>query len=101
MCANGSTFDSARLCTFPGISADAFQYPDDRKATLALQQLPIFPQILKAISGGLFERATRLDQISNSFRLGPNQGRGIYRLFVRAAEILSIDELPEIFLSNG
>ena len=98
---NGSSFDAAKLHTFPGISAEAFQYPDDRKATSAIQQLPIFPQILKTISGGVLEKATRLDQISNSFRLGPNQGRAIYRLFVRAAEILSLDELPEIFLASG
>ena len=96
-----TTFDPTKLRTFPGISADAFQYPDDRKATLALQQLPVFPQILKAISGGVFERAARLDQISNSFRLGPDQGRSIYRLFVRAAEILGVDELPEVYVSDG
>ena len=98
---NGKSLDPAKLCTFPNISADAFQLPDDRKATFALQQLPVFPQILKALSGGLLERITRLDQISNSFRLGPNQGRSIYRLFVRAAEILSIEELPEIYVSDG
>jgi Zn-dependent protease with chaperone function len=99
---NGHTrLDPAKLRTFPGISADAFQHPDDRKATMAIQELPIFPQILKAISGGYLERVSRLEKMSSSFRLGPNQGRAIYRLFVRAAEILGIEQLPEIYVSGG
>ena len=98
---NHMQLDPAKLRTFPGISANAFQHPDDRKATLAIQELPIFPQILRAVSGGYFERVSRLEKMSSSFRLGPNQGRSIYRLFVRAAEILGIEHLPEIYVSGG
>jgi len=94
-------FDPATLQTFPGISPTAFQHPSDRKATQVIQQLPVFPQMLKALSGGLFEKVERLEKISGSFRLGPTQGRSIYRLFVRAAEILSIQPLPEIYVTGG
>lgn len=97
---NTATLDLSRLQTFPGLKAEAFQHPDDRKATQALERLPYFPQVLRAVYGGVFEKATRLDRLSSAVRLGPHQGRGVYRLLVRAAEILDLRVLPELYISG-
>jgi Zn-dependent protease with chaperone function len=92
--------DPDSLKTFPGLTAAAFQHPDDRKATAGLQQIPVFPQVLKAIRGGIFEKAETLQAISSNVRLGPSQGRSIYSKFVKAAQILNVQKLPDLFMSS-
>lgn len=93
--------DLAKLRSFPNLKAESFQLPGDRKASQAVQQIPVVPQMLKALSGGLFEKMARMDQIANSYRLSPLQGRSIYRLIARAAEILAVDPIPEVFVRSG
>lgn len=96
----GTDFDLDKLKTFPGLSPRAFQLQADCAASEALEKFPLFPQLVRAIYSGFEEKVARLDQMSSSFRLGPNQGSSIYRLFSRAAEILDLATLPEIFLSG-
>jgi Zn-dependent protease with chaperone function/RNA polymerase subunit RPABC4/transcription elongation factor Spt4 len=42
----------------------------------------------------------RLMSISSEVRLGPNQGASIYEKFVKAASILDLPELPDVYVSN-
>jgi len=85
---------------FPGLSAAAFQHPLDVQAVANLRKVPLLAPLLKLVSSSVFEKQMRLMSISNSVRLGPNQGRSIYQKFTRAAKILDLPELPEIYVSN-
>ncbi|MBT9331034.1 M48 family metallopeptidase [Paracidobacterium acidisoli] len=87
------------LKSFPQLSPDAFQHADDLAATATLQNVPVFPAIVKFIAGGVTEKATRLHHLCQSIRVGPSQAVSLYRIYVKAAEILSIPELPELFIS--
>jgi hypothetical protein len=73
------------LLEFPDLSPAAFQHPLDVQATKQLQQVPLLAPLLKIVSSAVFEKQMRLMSIAGSVRLGPNQGRSIYRQFEQAA----------------
>ncbi len=85
---------------FPGLSPAAFQHPWDIQATTNLQKIPLLPVLLKSLSSSVFERQMRLMNISSTVRLGPKQGRSVYDKFVKAAQILDLEELPEVYISS-
>jgi len=88
------------LHEFPDLSAAAFQHPLDVQATVNLSKVPLLPPLLKLLSSSVFEKQMRLMSIANTVRLGPNQGRSVYEKFTKAAKILDLPELPEIYVSN-
>lgn len=90
----------SELREFPGLSPAAFQHPLDVQAVANLQKVPLLPTLLKNISSSVFEKQVRLMHISSTVRLGPNQGRSLYQKFIKAAAVLDLPELPEIYLSN-
>lgn len=92
--------DFHAIAPLPGLTAQAFQHPDDRKATTALQNIPIFPQIIRAIHGSVIEKADDLRTLVHNVRLGPTQGGALYAKFVRAAQILNVQKLPDLFLGS-
>jgi Zn-dependent protease with chaperone function len=92
--------ESPELREFKDLSPVAFQHPLDIQATTNLKKVPLLTPLLKAVSGNIFEKQMRLMSIANSVRLGPNQGASVYQKFVKAAAILDIPELPEIYVSN-
>jgi len=89
-----------KLRDFPNLSAAAFQHPFDTQAVENLQAIPLLATILSKLSGAVWERQMWLHQVSTSVRLGPNQGHSLYNKFVKAAEILDLETLPEIYVSN-
>lgn len=92
--------ESKELREFPDLSPVAFQHPRDIQATENLRKVPLLAPLLKLISGSFFEKQMRVMSISNSVRLGPKQGQTIYDKFVKAATILDLPDLPEIYVSN-
>ncbi len=92
--------ESDELREFPGLSPAAFQHPLDAQAVENLKKIPLLPALIKIISGSVFEKQMRLMHISSTVRLGPNQGRTVYQKFNKAAAILDLPELPDIYVSN-
>ncbi len=92
--------DAASLREFPNLSPTAFQHPFDIQAITAIQAVPLLESLLRVISESVWERQLRLHHLSTTVRLGPNQGRSLYQKFVKAAQILDLPELPEIYVSN-
>lgn len=92
------TTETAR--DFPGLSPAAFQHPLDIQATTNLQKIPLLPMLLKQLSSSVFEKQMRLMNIAHRVRLGPNQGRSVYDKFTKAARILDLPELPEVYVSS-
>lgn len=89
-----------QLREFPHLSPAAFQHPADVQAIANLRKVPLLAPLIKFISSSVFEKQMRLMSISNSVRLGPNQARSIYQKFERAAAILDLPELPELYVNS-
>ena len=88
------------LREFPYLSPAAFQHPLDVQAIANLRKVPLLAPVIKTISSSVFEKQMRLMSISSSIRLGPNQGRSVYQKFEKAAAILDLPELPELYVSS-
>jgi Zn-dependent protease with chaperone function len=91
---------SDKLREFPGLSPAAFQHPLDVQATANLKKVPLLSTLITKLSSSVFEKQMRLMSISSAVRLGPNQGGSIYKKFAKAASILDLPELPEVYVSN-
>lgn len=89
-----------QLREFPHLSPAAFQHPADVQATANLQKVPLLAPLIKLVSSSVFEKQMRLMSISSTVRLGPNQARSIYQKFEKAAAILDLPELPELYVSS-
>jgi Zn-dependent protease with chaperone function/RNA polymerase subunit RPABC4/transcription elongation factor Spt4 len=88
------------LREFPHLSPAAFQHPSDVQAVAGLQKVPLLAPVIRAISSSIFEKQIRLMSISSFIRLGPNQARSVYQKFEKAAAILDLPELPELYVSS-
>jgi Zn-dependent protease with chaperone function/RNA polymerase subunit RPABC4/transcription elongation factor Spt4 len=92
--------ESDQLQEFPGLSPAAFQHPLDVQAIANLRKIPLLAMLIRQISSSFFEKYMRLMSISSEVRLGPNQGGSIYEKFIKAASILDLPELPDVYVSN-
>lgn len=81
------------------LSPEAFQHQDDRKAAEAVCSVPVFPQIVKLFAGELHEKVMRLHHLSHCIRVSPRQAVELNRHYVHAARILSMPEIPELYIS--
>ncbi len=90
----------AELQEFSDLSPVAFQHPLDLQATANLRKVPLLETLIRAISSSYFEKQMRLMNVSSLVRLGPNQGSSVYKKFTKAAAILDLPELPEIYVSS-
>ena len=95
-----TALDIYRAVEFPHLSAAAFQHPLDIQATRSIGKIPLLAPTMKKLSGTFLERQVWLANISGSVRLGPEQGRSVYQKFVRAAQILDVPKLPDVFVSS-
>lgn len=86
---------------FPNIRAKAFQHADDVKASDILVNSAGFSQIARLFSAGFAEKAIRLHLLSHAIRVGPSQAPGIWKQFVKAAETLAIERIPDLFLMSA
>jgi Zn-dependent protease with chaperone function len=97
--ADGSTPSTAPR-EFPSLHASAFQHPLDRQAAAALQRVPLFSKLIGALAH-VPERSMGLLLRASALQLKRDQGGAIYEKFVRAAAILDLPEVPEIYLSSN
>jgi Zn-dependent protease with chaperone function len=86
------------LRTFPRISPAAFQHPDDKDASNALQAVPLLPELFKAINGAYLDQRIRMEHLTYNLRLGPSQGEKLYTRFLQAVRILDLPVIPELYL---
>ncbi|MGH9854463.1 MAG: M48 family metallopeptidase [Blastocatellia bacterium] len=98
--AEDKPIDFNKLVELPKLNPQAFQHPWDMQAIEALAKIPMFPNIVQKISSIFSEKLVRLTFTANAVRLGPNQGRSLYKKFEKAAAILDIPKMPEIYLSS-
>ena len=84
--------------TLPGISSRAWEHPADRGALVALRKLKGFDTVLKAMSGLVNERTTRLLLLGTTVRVDERQFPTLHFLLRDAARVLDTDEIPELYV---
>lgn len=92
--------NSRTLQTFPDLSKDAFQHPDDSDAGRALRSVPLIPQLFSMFSGNYWDQKIRMDHLTNNIRVGPKQAADLYSKFLWAVRILDLPEIPELYLDS-
>lgn len=75
-----------------------FTHPSDQKALSALQSIPGFTPLLKGFLKIFNERTWRIQNMSGSVRLSPEQMPRVYNLLGPICEKLEIEEIPELYL---
>jgi Zn-dependent protease with chaperone function len=84
---------------FSQIHPHAFAHPYDRRATSALLQVPLVPELLKRISQLGIEEKFRAHHMHNSVQLGPRQLPSLWRMVNEVAERLCIPP-PRAYVSR-
>lgn len=84
--------------TLTGISSRTWEHPADRGALVALRKLRGFDTVLKAMSGLVNERTTRLLLLGTTVRVDERQFPTLHFLLRDAARVLDADEVPELYV---
>lgn len=85
---------------FEGISPKAYEHPADRAATSALRSIPMMDVVLKRLLD--LGQVGRLRQvmIGNAVQIGDNQLPVLWASHRRAATILDVASLPELYVTQ-
>lgn len=94
---NGGSFQRRILTE---ISPQAWEHPADRAALNALRKVPGFDLALRKIFGTFGERAIRLAFKANAVRVSEKQYAWIHERTLRVCEILDLEKVPEVYVSQ-
>src|SRR3954469_11708582 len=83
-----------------GISPRAYQHPADRAATAALAQVPYLDEVVRRLVALGYERALRAAALGSAVRLGENQLPAIWALHREVFNVLDLDAVPPLYLSQ-
>ena len=86
-----------------GIDASQFRHPLDRDLTSFVQKAPFTGLAEGAIrtSLSLAEQATRLDLLSSSVKVSPQQMPELYKSMEDASRILDMEVVPELYVQSS
>ncbi len=82
------------------ISPIAWEHPADRAALNALRKIPGFDLVLRKVFGMFGERALLLAFKANAVKVTENQYPSLHESLIRVCEVLDVDEVPELFVSQ-
>ena len=82
------------------IGATSWEHPADRATLNALRKIPGFDLALRKIFGMFGERAIRLAFKANAVRVTENQYPWIHQRMLRVCEVLDVDTIPELYVSQ-
>lgn len=85
---------------FPEISSRAFEHPLDRTALQALRKVKGFDWVVRTFMTAIGERRLRLFFLGSAVRVTESQYPKVHALFREACEILGVDSVPELYISN-
>jgi Zn-dependent protease with chaperone function len=92
--------DSTRkkqLKTFPGLTAEDFQHPDDAAATAALQSVPGLDTVMAKVMEYGFERVYYLENVASNVRVTARMFERLHRALGWGCKILGVEE-PELYV---
>jgi len=82
------------------ISAKAYEHPADRAATAALRSIPLMDKAVKLLSDLGIERLVRQLLVGQAVEVSDKQIPQLWARHVRAASVLDIDRVPELFVTQ-
>lgn len=82
------------------ISPLAWEHPADRAALNAVRKVPGFDLALRKVFGLFGERALRLAFQANAVKVSADQYPWIHERLVRVCDVLDVDTVPELFVSQ-
>lgn len=86
---------------FKAISPRAFEHEADRAALAGLRNMTGFESLLKKVVGAFGEKRIRLLFLANAVRINERQNPDLYKTFVEACEILDLDTVPELYVTQS
>lgn len=87
--------------TFPEMSALAFQHQADLEALEAFKKVPMAATVLRKVNELWTEKLFYVQTIGDDLRLGPKQYPHIWEMYVEAARILDVPQLPDLYLNTS
>lgn len=82
------------------ISPIAWEHPADRAALNALRKIPGFDMVLRKVFGMFGERALLLAFKANAVKVTERQYPNLHESLIRVCEVMDVDEVPELFVSQ-
>jgi Zn-dependent protease with chaperone function len=82
------------------ISAKAYEHPADRAATAALRSIPLLDRAVKYLSGFGFERMVYQFHTGNAVQISDRQMPLLWASHVRAASILDVAIIPDLYVTQ-
>ncbi|MCS6832521.1 MAG: M48 family metallopeptidase [Flammeovirgaceae bacterium] len=98
---NSSAVQPRSRVSFPGIHPSAWQHPADSLALKTLKSIPGIDIALKTFFGATTERSLRLIALASAVRVNKKQFSRIHSIFLEACQILDIQEIPELYVSQN
>lgn len=97
-----SSVSKSRI-SLKGIDASQFRHPLDRDLTSFVQSAPFTGLAEEAIraSLSLLEQGTRLDLLSSSVKVSPQQMPELYKAMEDASRVLDIEVVPELYVQSS
>jgi Zn-dependent protease with chaperone function len=86
---------------FPGISYRAYEHPLALTALTAMRKIRGFDVALKGMNAVVSEPVIRMQHVSSAIRVGPGQLRHLHEIKEEAAEILDLDDPPELYVRGA
>lgn len=93
--------DKKERAKFPGISYRTYEHPQALAALTAMRKLRGFDTALRGMNAVVSEPVIRMQHVSAAIRVGPGQLRHLHEIKEEAAEILDIDDPPELYVRGG
>jgi Zn-dependent protease with chaperone function len=87
-----------QLRTFPNLTVQDFQHPDDTTATAALRAVPGLDRVIAKVMEYGLERVFYLENIASSVRVTPRMFGRLYRSLGWGCQILDLAE-PELYVT--
>ncbi len=82
------------------ISPKAYEHPADRAATAALKSIPMLDRVVKTLTDIGHERLLRQVYAGNAVQISDRQVPQLWARHVRAASVLDIDKVPDLFVTQ-
>lgn len=86
---------------FPNISSRSWEHPADRAALSALKKVPGLDTLLQKLVGVTTEKSLRLITLASAVRVSDTQFPKLNRIHKEACNLLDIQELPELYVSQS
>jgi len=85
---------------FPGLTAEAYTSDTDRKATAALQKIPLLPKVVSKFHEVGWDRWMYAYNMATAVRCGPKQFHTLYDIMNECSDILDMPP-PELYVSSN